>query len=265
MVTVFAQADTPRPKTVSDILAEDAIRVVVSSCKPGETAALREAITNWFELAPYATIQNLEKYRAELLTLLYRQNNPVSIAFADAFVPESTQSAPRPHPETPAELMLSAVFGMPKSAKWNEIQDASREDQRDTLPGQAADKTYRLRKLLGLSEIPILELYKSIPRDRETVMPWLLSFAREARMSLSDIANIEAVLRDLDEGAEGRIPTSPISQPQVGVLNVEPALQTRQPGSSESLADSRLRWIIVVLFGAGLGLLCLLRKWCSRT
>jgi hypothetical protein len=257
-------AESIKPTSPLDILTTEPLLVVLASVPSDRAREIESAVAAWFTRAPHAPIDEHQQIRDRLLGLLYTSGNAPCLAFADSFVPDSSSSARRPHPETTTELMLSIAFGMPKSTQWGDIEAISRDDQRETLSGQVAVKTVRLRKLLGLPEIPLLELYKSVPRDQETLMPWLLSLAKEARTKQSDIAEIEVVFAKLQQADEGHTTTqasstspSPLQPP---AQKVEHAAKSKQSASSE-LATGSTPWIVwAVMIVTATGLLWLMLK-----
>lgn len=262
MAHVGIYAQLPAPGSVQGILAEDPLRVIVSSLPTDKAAVLHASATDWFRGT--SSVLELDTKRANMLKLLYSDGSAAALAFADTFVSGNPSSPPRPHPATPEELVYATVFCLPKTADWRPIGDISMHDMTDTLPSSAATRATKLRKLLGLTEIPVMDVYRSIPHDRETVIPWVIALLREAKFNEQAVGRLHAQLALLiapetsGRNHDAEVSDQTTSPPtRVQSSPASPALKTQNIAAPSC---STRRSVIVVAIAAAACLLWMLLK-----
>lgn len=229
--------------------------------------ALRNAINAWLQDSLTACRDGREAMRSKLLTLLYALGDPVSLAFADVFVPESTTSPKRPHPPTSEELALSVVFKMPSVKDMEVMRFATMDDHVENLQSSAIKTAIALRRELGLAEIqPPYTQWKSFPKDRESTIPWVLALVKEALHShelaerLAEryelLSRLSYPLKDTNtESNTLSVPSHRFKTlPELTAPEPTPAPLNQKPNSSTPWS------IIVVLIVAAVGLPWLLVK-----
>lgn len=246
VVTPYNEADVMLAYAPLEISIQNAEKI-----NKGE--ALKTAANEWLQDS-----QNIidnssrETMRSDLLAILYEIGDPISLAFADVFVPSSTSSLNRPHEPTAEEYALAVVFQLPSAKDMEVMAFATMDDHIANLQSRAITRAISLRKELGLMEMsPPYDYWKSFPRDREGAINWVLKLISEApnklelskRLSKNYDLLLSISAKEHNVSPKSVIQTSDkksLREPQVTEVNVISAMKS-EPTLSQS------RSIIVVL------------------
>lgn len=258
---------TPQNEAAVRLASAPLEMAVQHASKFKKDVALRNAAYAWLQDSPTTHGGDREAMRSEILALLYEMGDPVSLAFADVFVPESTTSPKRPHQPTAEECALAVVFQLPSAKDIEIMRFATMDDHVENLQSRAITRAIALRKELGMAEIPPpYTQWKSFPREREIALKWVLALVKEAPQG-QELAGRLVERFELLSGLSSSLKDANINSNALSVplprLKKLPELTAPEPTPTplnQKPASSTPWSLVTVLIVAAIGLLWLILK-----